>query len=99
LLCEAIQKQRVVHLRYQQDGFERTFEPHAVYISTKDNVCVSGTQTHNANKPRSDRTAGLRSFRDSTSHRYRYRLHARPQIRSLRPSLQEWYYLFDLSTP
>jgi hypothetical protein len=51
LLCKAIQEKRVVELRYQQDSFFRKFEPHAVYYSTKDNICVSGTQTQNLNKP------------------------------------------------
>jgi hypothetical protein len=50
-LCEAIQKRVAVEFRYEQDGLYRTFEPYAVYNSTKDNVCVSGTQTKNLNKP------------------------------------------------
>jgi len=51
LLCKAIRQRSVVELRYQQDGLFRKFEPHAVYYSTKDNMCVSGTQIQNLNKP------------------------------------------------
>src|SRR4051812_40897723 len=51
LLCSAVQERRVVELRYGQDGLFRTFEPHVVYYSTKDNLCTSGTQTKNLNKP------------------------------------------------
>jgi len=51
LLCKAIRQRCVVELRYEQDGLFRKFEPHALYYSTKDNMCVSGTQTQNLNKP------------------------------------------------
>jgi hypothetical protein len=51
LLCSAVRERRVVELRYQQDGLFRTFEPHVVYYSTKENLCTSGTQTKNLNKP------------------------------------------------
>jgi hypothetical protein len=51
LLCSAVRGRRVVELRYGQDGLFRTFEPHVVYYSTKENLCTSGTQTKNLNKP------------------------------------------------
>ena len=50
-LCEAIANKRLVELRYQRDLLNRTFAPHAVYRTTKDNLCVAGTQLVNANKP------------------------------------------------
>lgn len=50
-LCDAIEKRLVVELRYEDDIQFRKFEPSAVYRSTKDNICVSGTQTQNPNKP------------------------------------------------
>jgi pSer/pThr/pTyr-binding forkhead associated (FHA) protein len=50
-LCQAISKRKSVDLRYKNDLQYRRFDPYAVYRSTKDNLCVSGLQTKNNNKP------------------------------------------------
>ena len=44
LLCRAIQERCVVSLYYDGDALARSFEPTAVYHSTKNKVCVSGIQ-------------------------------------------------------
>lgn len=49
-LCKAIGKKVAVKITYDDDKAARTFEPYAVYRSTNDNLCVSGTQTANPNK-------------------------------------------------
>jgi len=49
-LCRAIKDRIAVELTYEDDRLPRTYLPHAVYHSTKDNICVSGTQTSDPNK-------------------------------------------------
>ena len=49
-LCRAIKDRVAVELTYEEDRLPRTYLPHAVYNSTKDNICVSGTQTSDPNK-------------------------------------------------
>jgi hypothetical protein len=44
LLCQAIQRRNVVSLYYDGGAQARSFEPTAVYHSTKNKVCVSGIQ-------------------------------------------------------
>lgn len=44
LLCQAIAERMTVSLFYDDDIVARLFEPHAVYHSTKNKVCVSGNQ-------------------------------------------------------
>ena len=48
--CEAIKHHLVVTLRCEGDTLDRTFAPHAVFHSTQDKVCVSGTQLRNPEK-------------------------------------------------
>lgn len=50
-LCTAIQKHRVVRLKYVDDTEWRTFRPQAVYWSTVDHINVTGIQTANENDP------------------------------------------------
>jgi hypothetical protein len=50
-LCDAIQRRIRIELRYKDDQHFRQFDPYAVYYSTKDNKCVSGTQVQNPNRP------------------------------------------------
>lgn len=50
-LCEAIKKHLIVRLQYKKELFWRTFEPYAVYESTKDKILVAGSQTKNDSKP------------------------------------------------
>jgi hypothetical protein len=50
LLCEAIRARVLVMLRYKDDPGDRVFAPHAVFHSTQDKVCVSGTQVDNPAK-------------------------------------------------
>lgn len=50
-LCSAIAKRVRVTLHYEDDAFARTFEPHAVYHTSKGKVCVSGNMTANPNDP------------------------------------------------
>jgi|GEM_PF-2942362 len=50
-LCGAIQKHRVVRLRYAGDEMWRYFQPQAVYWSTTDRINVTGIQTRNEGRP------------------------------------------------
>ena len=50
-LCTAIQRHRVVRLKYADDTGWRTFNPQAVYWSTADRINVTGIQTKNENDP------------------------------------------------
>ncbi len=49
-LCEAIDKQLVVELRYKDDIQNRTFNPYWVYRSTTGKILVGGWQVYNPNK-------------------------------------------------
>lgn len=51
VLCDAIARHFVVHLKYDDDLFWRIFEPQAVYKSTVDKINVTGVQTQDKNKP------------------------------------------------
>ena len=46
-LCGAIQRHRVVRLKYADDPLWRTFQPQAVYESTVGHINVTGIQTRN----------------------------------------------------
>ena len=50
-LCDAIRARVIVKLKYEDDTAYRTFEPHAVYCSTKDKYCVAGQQVDNPTDP------------------------------------------------
>lgn len=54
MLCEAIRKEVLVKLRYEDDLEDRLFEPTAVYPSTKNKINVTGTQITNPDKPEDD---------------------------------------------
>ena len=60
-LCTAIQKHRVVRLKYADDAEWRIFRPQAVYWSTVDRINVTGIQTRNENDP-SVTEAEVRNF-------------------------------------
>ncbi len=49
-LCSAIKARKLVTLTYD-DYVARTFQPTAVYVTSKDKVCVSGVQIINPVKP------------------------------------------------
>ncbi len=51
ILCAAIQQRTRVALRYEDDLAARTFDPYAVFWSSKRKVCVSGMQISNPSKP------------------------------------------------
>lgn len=53
-LCRAIRERVLVRLRYKDDLADRLFEPAAVYVSTRDKVCVSGVQIQNPADPMSN---------------------------------------------
>lgn len=50
ILCGAIKERKLVTLAYE-DHVLRTFQPTAVYTTSKDKVCVSGVQITNPAKP------------------------------------------------
>ncbi len=51
LLCDAVTRRKVVELRYEGDILSRTFEPAAVFWSTRLKVSVIGLQSANPNRP------------------------------------------------
>jgi hypothetical protein len=53
-LCGAIQRHRVVRLRYADDEGWRYFRPQAVYWSTADRINATGIQTRNEARPEQD---------------------------------------------
>lgn len=50
-LCSAIKGKQLVKLKYDDDFQWRTFAPHIVYRSSKNNILVSGEQVQNPAKP------------------------------------------------
>jgi hypothetical protein len=51
LLCQAIRELRVVEIRYETDRLFRTYEPAAVFPTSKGKTCVSGVQLTDPNDP------------------------------------------------
>lgn len=50
-ICEAIDKQLVVELRYRDDTQFREFDPYWLYVSTTGKTLLGGWQERNPNKP------------------------------------------------
>jgi hypothetical protein len=45
LFCEAIKKQVLVRMLYEDDPASRLFGPNVIYRTTKEKICVYGVQT------------------------------------------------------
>lgn len=51
ILCDAMAKKVLVHLRYDDDVASRSFQPEVLYHSTTHKVLVAGVQVNNPEKP------------------------------------------------
>jgi hypothetical protein len=51
LLCKAIRAKQVIRIRYQNEMYNRTFEPYIVYRSPTGKVLVHGRQTRDDSNP------------------------------------------------